>query len=82
MSKIRAPLLVGLVMVMGTIAFLGLYSTSKRSFTGGEDGYIVHAFFDDVSGLGPGTRVTLAGVQVGEISNVSIDSIHPDKARV
>jgi phospholipid/cholesterol/gamma-HCH transport system substrate-binding protein len=74
--------LVGLVMVMGVIAFVGLYSTSKRSFSGSDGGYTVYALFEDVSGLGPRTRVALAGVQVGEISDVSIDTEHPDKARV
>ena len=82
MAKARASLLVGAVLVLGFLSFVGLYRTSKKGFEAGEDTYQVFALFDDVSGLGPQTRVTLAGVQVGEIAEIKIDDEHDNMARV
>ena len=82
MSKARAPLLVGAVIILGLVAFVGLYRTARQGFEAGKDTYQVHALFDDVSGLGVQTRVTLAGVQVGEVKSIGIDEEYDNMARV
>lgn len=82
MRKARAPLLVGLVVLLGVGAFIGMYSVTRKGFEAGEDTYRLYALFDDVSGLGPGTRVTVAGVQVGQVELIAIDDEFGDLARV
>ena len=82
MSKARAPLLVGLVTVLGVAAFVAMYSMTRGGFVASGGTYRVYALFDDVAGLEPRTRVTLAGVRVGEVVQVGLDEEHPDLARV
>jgi len=77
----RAALLVGIVLILGALAFVATYSVSRKRFST-TDTYVVHAYLEDGSGLGPGTRITIAGVPVGEVIEVKIDSSRPDLARV
>ncbi len=81
MDSARASLLVGLVVLAGIGAFVGMYSVTGDGIGTGKT-YEVFARFDDVSGLAPKTRVTVAGVKVGEITDIGIDPDTPDKARV
>jgi len=82
MANARAALVVGLVVVLGAVGFIALYSVTRQGFEGSSSTYKVYALFDDVSGLGKGTRVTVAGVQVGEVTGVGIADNSPDLARV
>lgn len=75
-------LLVGAVVIAGIASFIGVYSTTRQGFQAGSGTYTVHALFDDVTGLGPRTGVTVAGVQVGEITKIELDSDNQDVARV
>ena len=82
MANARASLLVALVVVFGIGAFIAMYSTSRKGFDDSENTYSVHASFEDVSGLGPRTRVTIAGVQVGEVREITLDPESADRALV
>lgn len=82
MANARASFFVGLVIVAGVFAFIAMYSVTNRGFRAQEGTYTVYALFEDVSGLSRGTRVTVAGVPVGEVLTVGIDPESPDRARV
>ncbi len=82
MPKVRPVLLVGLVVLGGLGAVMALYTSARQGFRPKEGSYVVYALFDDVSGVAPRTRVTVAGVQVGEVVSVGLDDTHPDLARV
>lgn len=82
MDKARSSLLVGIVLLGGIAAFIGMYSVTKKSYADPEATYAIYARFDDASGLGRGNQITVAGVQVGEVVEVGIDPDSPDLARV
>jgi phospholipid/cholesterol/gamma-HCH transport system substrate-binding protein len=46
----------------------------------GGDYYSVSAEFDSVSGLKPGARVEVAGVEVGKVDRISLDPKSGDRA--
>ncbi|MFT7621352.1 MAG: phospholipid/cholesterol/gamma-HCH transport system substrate-binding protein, partial [Myxococcota bacterium] len=81
MDNARASLLVGVVVLLGIAAFVGMYSVTGAGL-GNQKTYEVYGLFDDVSGLSPQTRVTVAGVKVGEVVSIGIDPNSPDLARV
>jgi phospholipid/cholesterol/gamma-HCH transport system substrate-binding protein len=58
-----------------------MYSVTGAGL-GNQKTYEVYGLFDDVSGLSPQTRVTVAGVKVGEVVSIGIDPNSPDLARV
>ena len=56
---------------LGSIAYLSL---SVGGLTlGGSDGITIYAHFDDISGLKPMAKVTVAGVKVGQVVNIDLD---------
>ena len=64
---------VGFFVIFTSIWFF-LYAYNK---TGGSvsasNSYTLHAKFDNVDGVAPGTEVKISGVKVGSVSSVSID---------
>jgi phospholipid/cholesterol/gamma-HCH transport system substrate-binding protein len=72
MSRIRAPLLVGLVATAGMGVFVLLYGTVQKTLVPEGSGYRVHADFDDVSGLASHSRVTISGIPVGAIDSIDL----------
>ena len=72
-AKVGALLLVFIVLVIGGYSVLG------SSLIGpGKDEYF--AVFPDAGGTPPGARLLLAGVQVGTVSKVTLDS--PTQAKM
>ena len=82
MRNARAAALVGLVVILGAAAFVASYSVARKRFSTDDGAMAVYALFDDGSGLGPGSRVTIAGVPVGEVTAVGIAPEDPSLARV
>lgn len=83
-KELRAPLLVGLVGVLGVVAFVMLFGSVQKAVVKPGEGYRVHADFDDASGLASHSRVTISGIPVGTIEDISLVTL-PDgktKARV
>ena len=68
----------GLFVLLGfaALAFLTtqLPGSGMRLGGGGSDGYMVTAHFDNVGDLKVGAPVTMAGVRIGRVESVGVDS--------
>ncbi len=63
---------VGLMVVLGAVAIFAAYRyVDERSSA--EEGYTVHAYFQDVQGLIPKSRVLVAGIPVGYIDSIRLE---------
>jgi len=80
MNMVKLELTVGVFMLIGILC-LGYISIKlgKMEIIGG-DYYTVSAGFDSVSGLKPGARVEVAGVEIGKVDRILLDSKSNDKA--
>ncbi|MFZ4856554.1 MAG: outer membrane lipid asymmetry maintenance protein MlaD [Desulfuromonadaceae bacterium] len=80
MNMIKLEMMVGTFMLIGILC-LGYVSIKlgKMEFGGG-DFYAVTASFDSVSGLKPGARVEVAGVEVGKVDRIVLDKKSGDRA--
>lgn len=63
---------VGLLVAITGIAFLVAFTFFKKGGYSDRDSYQVYAFFDDVTGLTWKSRVQIAGIQVGEVDEVTL----------
>ncbi|MEO6577008.1 MAG: MlaD family protein [Polyangiaceae bacterium] len=78
MAKVTQAAKVGaFVLVAGAATYFVYRTVSKEVGSGG--GYVVHAYFDDATGLANHTRVTIAGIPVGAIDNITLEG---GKARI
>ena len=69
-----AEILVGLFMLAGMVAlFFIAMQVSNLGAASTKDGYRITARFDNIGGLKVRSPVTLAGVRVGQVSNISFD---------
>lgn len=77
---IKLEMMVGTFMLIGILC-LGYVSIKlgKMEIVGG-DFYSVTARFDSVSGLKPGARVEVAGVEVGKVDRIALDAKSGDQA--
>lgn len=82
MNMAKLELVVGIFMLIGILC-LGYVSIKlgKMELLGG-DYYTVSARFDSVSGLKPGARVEIAGVEVGKVDRIMLDAKSGDQAVV
>jgi phospholipid/cholesterol/gamma-HCH transport system substrate-binding protein len=80
MKMVKLELMVGTFMLIGILC-LGYVSIKlgKIELFGG-DFYSVTARFDSVSGLKPGARVEVAGVEVGKVDRIALDAKSGDQA--
>jgi phospholipid/cholesterol/gamma-HCH transport system substrate-binding protein len=80
MNMAKLEMTVGVFMLIGMLC-LGYVSIKlgKMEIMGG-DYYSVSAEFDSVSGLKPGARVEVAGVEVGKVDRISLDPKSGDRA--
>jgi len=80
MNMVKLEMTVGVFMLIGILC-LGYISIKlgKMEIIGG-DYYTVSAGFDSVSGLKPGARVEVAGVEIGKVDRILLDSKSNDKA--
>jgi len=80
MNTAKLEMMVGIFMVIGILC-LGYVSIKlgKMELVGG-DYYTVSAGFDSVSGLKPGARVEVAGVEVGKVDRITLDAKSGDRA--
>ncbi len=80
MNMVKLEMMVGTFMLIGILC-LGYVSIKlgKMEIVGG-DFYAVAAAFDSVSGLKPGARVEIAGVEVGKVDRIELDSKSGDRA--
>lgn len=67
-------ILVGAFMAAGLVAFFFLaMQVSNLSTSASGDGYLVDARFDNIGSLKVRSPVTMAGVRIGRVSNISFD---------
>lgn len=80
MNMVKLEMTVGTFMLIGILC-LGYVSIKlgKMEISGG-DYYSVRAAFDSVSGLKPGARVEVAGVEVGKVDRITLDPKSGDRA--
>lgn len=80
MNMVKLEMTVGTFMLIGILC-LGYVSIKlgKMEISGG-DYYSITAAFDSVSGLKPGARVEVAGVEVGKVDKITLDSKSGDRA--
>jgi phospholipid/cholesterol/gamma-HCH transport system substrate-binding protein len=73
MKKSKLELLAGVFVLLGlaAIAYLTIKLGSGEFIGGGS--YLVEARFANAGGLGSGSTVQLAGVQVGRVENIRMD---------
>ena len=76
MSKKNIEILVGLFVLLGALglAFLSLKAANLASFSGNGDTYRVQARFDNIGGLKPRAPVRSAGVNVGRVVSIVLDT--------
>jgi|APSaa5957512535_1039671.scaffolds.fasta_scaffold65328_2 phospholipid/cholesterol/gamma-HCH transport system substrate-binding protein len=76
MQKKSSELLVGLFVIIAILAFIFLaFKVSGLSFQniGGEKTYVVTADFTDIGSLNENAAVRIAGVKVGQVTDISLD---------
>lgn len=82
MNMAKLEMVVGTFMIIGILC-LGYISIKlgKMELIGG-DFYSLSASFDSVSGLKPGARIEVAGVEVGKVERIALDPKSGDRALV
>ena len=82
MNSAKLELVVGIFMLIGILC-LGYLSIKlgKMELIGGNN-YRISARFDSVSGLKPGARVELAGVEIGTVERIGLSNASGDQAEV
>ncbi|ACD96889.1 outer membrane lipid asymmetry maintenance protein MlaD [Trichlorobacter lovleyi] len=82
MNSAKLELIVGIFMLIGILC-LGYLSIKlgKMELIGGNN-YRISARFDSVSGLKPGARVELAGVEIGTVERIGLSNASGDQAEV
>lgn len=65
---------VGLFMLIGLLALLVLaLNVSGLNLTPKEGGYKLYASFENIGGLTPRAKVSMSGVQIGEVRGIRLD---------
>lgn len=65
---------VGLFMLLGLLALLVLaLNVSGLNLTPKTAGYKLYASFENIGGLTPRAKVSMSGVQIGEVRNIRLD---------
>src|ERR1700744_1052836 len=64
---------VGLFVALTGAAAFGIYRFVSPN-VGGGNGYTVHAFIHDATGLAPRSRVTIAGIPVGSLDSIRLEN--------
>lgn len=76
MNKRSTEIFVGLFVVLGALGllFLALKAANLGSFSDGGETYVVQARFDNIGGLKARAPVRSAGVNVGRVTSVVLDT--------
>jgi phospholipid/cholesterol/gamma-HCH transport system substrate-binding protein len=78
-TTINRALAVGLLVSVAGGIFLVAFTFFRKGGLGARDSYAVTAVFDDVTGLSWKSRVQVAGIQIGEVTEIELSG---EKARV
>jgi phospholipid/cholesterol/gamma-HCH transport system substrate-binding protein len=72
-KEIVTPFKVGLLVIGGLVAFVWMFGQVREGIDDDKIGYRVYAIFDDVGGLAEKSRVTIAGINIGQIKKIELD---------
>ncbi len=64
---------VGLLVAVCGVAFLVAFTFFRKGGYSERDSYVVFAYFEDATGLTWKSRVQIAGIQVGEVSQITLE---------
>jgi phospholipid/cholesterol/gamma-HCH transport system substrate-binding protein len=78
-STMNRALAVGLLVAVAGGIFLVAFTFFRKGGLSARDSYVVTAVFDDVTGLSWKSRVQVAGIQIGEVTEIELTG---DKARI
>lgn len=78
MAKVSQAAKIGLFVVITAGAGYLVYRTIHTS-TGAGGGYVVHAYLNDATGIAKHSRVTIAGIPVGQVEDIRLEN---GKARI
>jgi phospholipid/cholesterol/gamma-HCH transport system substrate-binding protein len=78
MKNLKNAALVGLLVTAAVVAFYVSFMFLSEEYSE-RDTYRLHAYFNDASGLYAASRVNMAGIQVGHVSDIRLEK---GKARV
>lgn len=75
-GSLGTEFMVGVLMLAGAAAlfFLAMKASNFASIDDGKDGYMISARFDNIGGLKVRAPVTLAGVRIGQVQSITVDS--------
>ena len=72
MKEIITPFKVGLLVIVSLVSFVWMFGQVREGVGDSQKGYDVFAIFDDVGGLAEKSRVTIAGINVGQIKKIEL----------
>ena len=73
MKRLYAPVTVGIMVALGVAGFIYALSEIQGATYDDTNSYTVWARFTDASGLAVDSSVTMAGIQVGVIEDISLE---------
>jgi phospholipid/cholesterol/gamma-HCH transport system substrate-binding protein len=71
-TAVNRALAVGVLAAVTGLAFLVALTFFRRGGYGEDESYLVHAYFGDATGLTWKSRVQIAGIQIGEIDDITL----------
>ncbi len=75
MSKLRLNLLVGIFIILGTVMFFIMaFKMSNFSSYSGRNTFTITAIFDNIGDLKIRAPITISGVSIGEVDNITLDN--------
>ncbi len=76
MNTTRSAIAVGIFVIVSLVIIVVGVAWTQRGIGSGDDTYKLYAMFDDVTGVAPGTKVTIAGFTVGRVEELKLQGTH------
>lgn len=73
MGKLATPFRVGILVIVTLVAFAIAFTFLNKGGLSHRDAARAYAYFHDASGLGPKSRIQIAGILVGEIESIQLE---------
>jgi phospholipid/cholesterol/gamma-HCH transport system substrate-binding protein len=73
MGKLVTPFRVGILVIIAIVGFGVGFSFVHKGGLSKRDALECFAYFNDASGLGPKSRIQIAGIAVGEVENITLE---------
>ncbi|HZI03593.1 MAG TPA: MlaD family protein, partial [Archangium sp.] len=73
MKKLVTPFRVGLLVLVAGGFLFGFILFTRKGGLGEDESLQAHAYFRDASGLGPKSRIQIAGLPVGEVESIKLE---------